>query len=96
LDAGPFTDVIIRGIERPLLFGGSGTIDDAVEFFRDGSFGTTLLATAGPEETAKALAAVTEALSAHLTPRGVELRAAAWLVAATTPWACPVGPPAST
>jgi ubiquinone/menaquinone biosynthesis C-methylase UbiE len=96
LEAAGFADVTVRGIERPLLFGGGGTIEDAVEFFRDGSFGTTLLAAAGPEETAGALAAVTGALSAHRTPRGVELRAAAWMVAATIPWACPVGSPAST
>lgn len=42
LQAAGFTDVTIRGIERPLLFGGGGTIEDAVEFFRDSSFGTTL------------------------------------------------------
>lgn len=89
LEAAGFTDLAIRGIEQPLLFGGGGTDDDAVEFFRDGSFGGALLAAAGPEETANALAAVAETLEAHATPRGVELGAAAWLVAATTPSACP-------
>lgn len=95
LQAAGFTDVGVRGIKQPLLFGGGGTIDDAVEFFRDGSFGTTLLAAAGPEETANALAAVTEAFRAHLGPRGVELDAAVWLVTATTPWTCSLPPPAT-
>ena len=95
LQAAGFTDVTFRGIEQPLLFGGGGTIEDAVEFFRDGSFGTTLLAGAGQEETTNALAAVTEALSAHLTPRGVELGAAAWLVTASAPWTCLLASPAT-
>lgn len=82
-----FVEVSFTSIEQPLLFGGGGTIEDAVEFFRDGSFGTILLAAAGPDETARALAAVTEAFSTHLTPKGVELGAAAWLVTATAPWA---------
>ncbi|MGH9210801.1 MAG: hypothetical protein ACRD2C_08970 [Acidimicrobiales bacterium] len=93
LQAAGFTDIELRGVEQPLLFGGGGTVDDAVEFFRDGSFGTTLLAAANLEETAEALAAVTDTLSAHHTSRGVELAAAAWLVTATTPWACPLSPP---
>lgn len=95
LEAAGFTDVTFRGIERPLLFGGGGTIDDAVEFVRDGSIGAALLAGASPAETASALAAVTEAFTTRLTPRGVELGAAAWLVTAATAWACPLTPPAS-
>lgn len=47
------------------------------------------------EETGKALAAVAEAFSAHLRPRGVELGAAAWLVTATTAPTCPLARPAS-
>lgn len=47
------------------------------------------------EETGKALAAVAEAFSAHLGPRGVELGAAAWLVTATTAPTCPLARPAS-
>src|SRR5687767_6950779 len=85
--AAGFTDVTIRGIERPLLFGGGGTIKDSVDFFRDGSMGTTLLANASPAETVNAPAAVTEAFTDHHTDRGVELGAAAWLVTAATPQA---------
>lgn len=95
LQGAGFSNVRLRGIEQPLLFGGGGSIDDAIEFFRDGSFGITLLAVAGPEETADALAAVAEAFRAHLTPRGVELGAAAWLVTAATPWTCSLAVPAT-
>jgi ubiquinone/menaquinone biosynthesis C-methylase UbiE len=95
LQAAGFTDVGFRGVEQPLLFGGGGTVDDAVEFFRDGSFGATLLTGAGPEETATALAAVAEAFSAHVSPRGVDLGAAAWLVTAATAPTCLLASPAS-
>jgi SAM-dependent methyltransferase len=85
-----FVDVTCTGVEQPLLFGGARTVEDAVEFFRDG-IGASLLAGAGPEQVAAALDAVREALVPRMTARGVELGAAAWLVTAAMPVACPLG-----
>jgi hypothetical protein len=85
-----FIDIAFTSIEQPLLFGGPGTLEDAVEFFRDGSFGTTLLAGADPTQVEHALAAVTDAFSSRLTSAGVALGATAWLVTASIPWSCPL------
>lgn len=90
LDEGGFVDVTCTGVEQPLLFGGARTVDDAVEFFRCG-IGAALLVDAGPGEVDAALAAVHAALAPHVTARGVELGAAAWLVTAAAPAACPLG-----
>jgi SAM-dependent methyltransferase len=84
-----FVDITCTGVEQMLLFGGARTLDDAVEFFRVG-LGASLLTGAGPEQVDAALVAVRDALAPHVTARGVELGAAAWLVTAATTVAGPL------
>jgi SAM-dependent methyltransferase len=62
--------------------GGSATVDGALEFLLGSGPGRAMLADAEPGASAKAEAAIRAALAEHLTPRGVELDAAAWLVTA--------------
>jgi SAM-dependent methyltransferase len=77
-----FVDVKIEAAGPPLLLGGGGTLDDAVSFMREGGIGQALLADAEPDAAARAVDAVREALAPYVTPRGVELGSAVWLVTA--------------
>jgi SAM-dependent methyltransferase len=76
-------DVTTSSQHTPMLVGGAGTIDEAVEFLRTGSIGRTLLANAAPDAAALGLDAVRDAFAQHFTGEGVELDAAVWLVRAT-------------
>jgi SAM-dependent methyltransferase len=80
-DAG-WRDITVTSQHTPMLVGGSGTVDDAVEFLRTGSLGRALLTGADAATTAKALDAVRAALASHLGDDGVQLDAAVWLVQA--------------
>jgi hypothetical protein len=77
-----FGDVGIQPLADSILLGGGGTVDDAVEFFRNTSMGRALFADAAPVDVARAIDAVREALAPYQTPDGVRLGAAAWLVSA--------------
>jgi SAM-dependent methyltransferase len=83
-DAG-FDGTALDDVQAPLIFGGGGSLDDATEFFRTGSFGQVLLTGADRSAAERAIDAVREVFSAHLTPAGVSLAAAAWLVTARLP-----------
>lgn len=81
------TDAGWSGIEvipasTPILVGGGGTVDDAVEFLRTGSIGRTMLAGADPITAANAIESVRAALIPHAGPDGVLLNASVWLVSA--------------
>jgi SAM-dependent methyltransferase len=81
------TDAGWRNIEviparTPMLLGGGGTVDDAVDFVRTGSQGRTVLAVADPDTAARALESLRTALSAYADSDGVRLNAAVWLVGA--------------
>ena len=67
-------------VHTPILVGGEGTIDDAVEFLRTGSLGRTMLAGADPDTQARAIASVRTALAPYADEEGVRLGAAVWLV----------------
>jgi SAM-dependent methyltransferase len=81
-DAG-WHDINVTSRHTPLLVGGGGTVDDAVEFLRTGSIGRTVLAGADAATTERAIREVGDALSAHFTADGVQLDAAVWLVQAS-------------
>lgn len=66
----------------PILLGGPGNLDTAVDFLATGSLGRAALAGADPSTAARAISAVRDALAAHLTADGVQLGAAVWLVTA--------------
>jgi SAM-dependent methyltransferase len=80
-DAG-WNDITITPEHTAMLVGGGGTVDDALEFLRTGSMGRAALAGADPATTTRALDAVRRALEAHVTPAGVQLDAAVWIVRA--------------
>jgi hypothetical protein len=83
LTDGGWHDINVTSRHAPLLVGGGGTVDDAVEFLRTGSIGRTILAGADEAATEQALRAVRDALAAHVTAEGVQLDAAVWLVQAS-------------
>jgi SAM-dependent methyltransferase len=89
LEGAGFAEIDCQGLVQPLLFGGASTVEEAVKFFRDSSFGAVLLADASPDAVERALAAVADVFVAHLTDEGVQLAAAAWLVTATKSGSCP-------
>jgi SAM-dependent methyltransferase len=74
--------ITVTSRHTPMLVGGGGSIDDAVEFLRAGSIGRTLLAGADDATTTRALESVRVALEPHLSSAGVQLEAAVWLVEA--------------
>ena len=81
-DAG-FDDATFAPIEEPILLGGKGTIDDAMDFILRTSIAVSMLESATPEQRTAGIAAVRDALTPYLTGDGVRVGAAAWLVTAT-------------
>jgi SAM-dependent methyltransferase len=77
-----FDDIVIEAAGPPLLVGGGGTLSDAVTFMRESGIGQALLADAERDAAARAVDAVREALAPYVTPRGVELGSAVWVVRA--------------
>jgi SAM-dependent methyltransferase len=58
-------DVEISARQVPMLVGGGGSVEDAVEFLRTGSMGRAMLAGADAATTARMLASVRDALAPH-------------------------------
>jgi len=75
-------DVDVTSRHVPLLVGGSGTVETALEFLRRGSIGRRVLTGAQPAAAARALDAVRDALAPYATEEGVRLDGAVWLVTA--------------
>lgn len=82
LGAASWRDITITEQRTPILVGGAGTLDDAVEFLRTGSMGRTLLAGAAKDTERLAIAAVRAALEPRVREEGLRLGAAVWLVTA--------------
>ena len=80
-DAG-WRDISVVSRDTSMLVGGGGTLDEAIEFLRTGSMGRTMLGGADPDTAGRAVAAVRDALAAHVTDDGVRLGAAVWCVTA--------------
>jgi len=78
-----FGGVEIDDLRLPLLLGGGLDVDDAVAFLGEGGMGKRFLAGADGPTTARALEAVREAFASFLTPDGVRMGSAVWLVRAT-------------
>jgi hypothetical protein len=73
-------DVAAR--QTPILVGGGGSVDEAVEFLRTATVGRTMLAGADPGTAARALASLRDTLARHAGAEEVRLGAAVWLVQA--------------
>jgi len=83
-DAG-FTDVACESTTPSILLGGGLGLDDTVAWLGEGGMGKRFLAGADPATTERALGAVREALAPFVTPEGVRMATATWLVTATRP-----------
>ncbi len=85
LAAAGWRDIEITSEQAPILVGGGGSVDDAVDFLRTASMGRAMLAGADAGTTDRALASVRAALAPHADADGVHLGAAVWLVQAAAP-----------
>ena len=77
-----WSGVEVEPVEASIPVGGSGTVDEAVDFLRTGSLGRMMLTGVDAETVAKAEASVRSALAPFATDDGVYLGAAVWLVRA--------------
>jgi hypothetical protein len=75
-------NIVIESRHTPMLIGGTGTLDNAVDLLRTGSLGRTMLAGVDPATTARAIDTVRCALKPYATGDGVPIGAAVWLVTA--------------
>ncbi len=82
LTAAGLAEVVIEPLAVEILLGGGGTLDETVEFLRQGGMGRAVLADADEATQDRAAAAVKDALSRYVTAEGVRIGAAAWLVTA--------------
>lgn len=80
-DAG-FCDCSIEPFEAPMLVGGRGTVDEAVDFLFNTGMGQGLVAETTPELRTKVTQAVRDSFSPHATSDGVRLGAAVWIATA--------------
>jgi len=85
LSAAGFTDVACEAHTPAVLLGGGLGLDDTVAFLAEGGMGKRFLAGADEATAARALAAAREALEPFVTPHGVRMATATWLVTATRP-----------
>jgi SAM-dependent methyltransferase len=82
LAAAGWQDVEITAEQAPILVGGGGRVDDAVEFLRTATMGRTMLAGVDAATADRAIASVRAALAPYADADGVRLGAASWLVQA--------------
>jgi len=85
LAAAGLAEVVIGPLAEEILLGGGGTLDDAVEFLREGGMGRAVLAGADEAARDRAVAAVRDALAPFVTAEGVRIGAGAWLVTSGLP-----------
>jgi SAM-dependent methyltransferase len=85
LDAAGWRGIEITPHHTPILVGGAGNVDDAVEFVRTGSMGRTMLTGADADTVDRAVASLRAALAPHADGDGVRLGAAVWLAQAVAP-----------
>jgi SAM-dependent methyltransferase len=83
-DAG-LVDLVIEPLAEEILLGGGGTLDEAVEFLRDGGMGRAVLAGVDESTRDRALTAARDALAPYVTDEGVRIGTAAWLVTCRRP-----------
>ena len=83
LSGAGYSDITVEPFETSILLGGGGTLDDAVTFLQSTGMAHALFDEAPADDVERAIEAVRTALEPHLTPDGVQLGAATWLVSAT-------------
>ena len=85
LAAAGLAEVVVKPLAEEILLGGRGTLDDAVEFLRQGGMGRAMLNGADEAARDRAVASVRDALAPYVTAEGVRIGAAAWVVTAHRP-----------
>jgi SAM-dependent methyltransferase len=78
-----YSEITIEPFETPMLIGGGCSCEEAVDFLRETGMGRALFAEAAPDAVERAVDAIITALQPHVTPDGVQLDAATWMVSAT-------------
>ena len=78
-----FHDVTVDATEDSILLGGGGSLEDTTSFLRGTGMARALFADAAPDAVERAVGAVSTSLEPYLTPEGVRIGAACWLVRAT-------------
>jgi len=74
LVSNPFVAVTgFATLDEEILLGGSGTLDERVEFLRDGGMGRAVLAGADEATQDRAVTAVRDALAPYVTDEGVRI-----------------------
>ncbi|MDH3520667.1 MAG: class I SAM-dependent methyltransferase [Myxococcales bacterium] len=82
LAAAGFEHIAIEAVDRALHIAGGGPLGDAVTFLLEVGPAAAALREAGFEKRGSVAAALREVLREHLTPSGVIMDAAAWIVSA--------------
>lgn len=82
LKSAGYTRIAIDPFDTTMLLGGGGSLDDALTFLRSTGMARALFADAPAETVERAVDAVATALEPYVTPDGVRMGAAAWLVVA--------------
>ena len=83
LGAAGFRDIAVGGVEEPILLGGGGSLEDTTAFLLNTGMARALFADAPSDAVQRAIQAVTAALEPYVTPEGVRIGAAGWLVQAS-------------
>ena len=83
LDGAGYRDVQLDAVDDELIVGGGAGLDETVAFMLQmGPTGILLRAANDPSLEARVAAAVREALVPYVTPAGVRMRSASWIVTA--------------
>ncbi len=82
LAAAGFAEVTVQALERPILLGGGGTLEDAVRFVLELGPTSRLLQDADEDVRERVRKSVTQVLAAHVSAEGVRLGSASWIVLA--------------
>lgn len=85
LHAAGFAEVKISSHTTSVHFGAALTLDEAVDYCRQLGPASRFLGDAPPERRPELLETLREALAPHVSPRGLWMDAAAWLVSARNP-----------
>jgi len=77
--------VTLDALDCPVLLGAGGSLDDVVAVIRGGTLGRAALGGVPADVEQRALDEVRDAMARFVTPEGVALPGAAWLVRAASP-----------
>jgi len=85
LEAAGFAEIAFESLEKPLIVGGRGSLEDTVRFVLQVGPTGRLLADKSESERATVAQSVQEALAPFATDVGVRMDCAAWIVTARRP-----------